>query len=374
MRARTALLVALGCCALGGCVPQGPPAQIARRLGGERTEGAFVSPTSYEFFVRAEVAVEEQRWEAAVQLYRLALAGAEEDPLVLSRLAIALARAGRPADSEAALARALELDPESEAAFLAQGDVALLGDDREAAVAAYERAAAVAPESEEGPLRLAGVLRMLGAAARADAVLARLASRGGPAGATAARARLAAALGSDDAEAAGEAALALLRVAPVRAADVREAAVRALAAGKVGLAARLVSALPRRDADTVLRIRVALARGARGEAEGLLAVAPPEALGGDLEAARLWLAVGQPERAYELAREVAALHPAPDVELVAGQAALAAGSFDEAAAAFARVPGEAGAWPEARRGLAEALRASGLPALAGEVLARPAAP
>lgn len=374
MFGRAARLGLLGCCVLGACTSQHLSTQVARRLGGERTVGAFVSPTSYEFFVRAELAVEQQRWEAAVQLYRLALAGAEEDPLVLARLAVALAHAGRLADSDAALARALTLDAESEAAFLARGDLALLRADREAAVVAYERAAAAAPDGEEGPMRLAAVLRSLGARARADAVLARLASRGGAAVATAARAQLAAALASDDAQAAGEAALALLRVAPVRARDVREAATQALAAGKVGLAARLVAALPSREADTALRVRVALARGARGEAEGLLATATPEALGGDVESARLWLAAGRPERAYELAHEVAALAEDPEAELVAGEAALAAGLFDEAALAFVRVPRAAPGAARAGRGLADALRGAGMPALAADVLACPIAP
>lgn len=366
---RAALLALLGGLLLDACTAGRPPGQVARRLGGDRTVGVFVSPMAYEFFVRAEIATEEHRWEDAVQSYRLALAGAEEDPLVLARLAVALARAGRPDDAGEAIARALELDDESEAAFLAEGDIALLRGDRAGAVVAYERAAAVAPSSEEGPMRLAKVLRELGAGRRADAVLARLARRGGPAGATAARARLAAALAADDAEGAGEAALALLRIAPVRAQDVRDAAKLALAGGKIGLAARLVAALPSREADTGLRVRVALARGARGEAEGLLATATPEALGGPVATARLWLEVGRPERAYELAREAVALDGSPESELVAGQAALAAGHPDEAASTFARIPRDVSSSAQARSGLAEALRQAGMPALAAEVVA-----
>ena len=369
-RVSVTTVAALGLCLLSACTAGRPPTEIARRLDGERTVGVFVSPTSYELFVRAEVAAAREDWSGAVQLYRLALGGAAEDPLVLAHLALALAHAGRPTDADEAIARALELDPESEAAFLARGDVAMLRGDRAAAVAAYERASAVAPSSEEGPMRQATALRALGAAPRADAVLARLARRGGPAGATAARARLAAALAGDDAEAAGEAALALLRVAPVRTGDVREAATRALAAGKIGLAARLIGALPVREADTALRVRVALARGARGEAEGLLVLATPEALGGTVAQARLWLAAGRPERAYELAREAAALDGGPDADLVAGDAALAAGRFDDAATAFARVPAGTSAGPRARAGLAEVMRQAGMPALAAELLAR----
>lgn len=370
--ARAALLA--GLCAglflglLGACAAPNASARVARRLGGERTDGAFVSPTSYELFVRAELASSNQRWAEAVQFYRLALAGAAEDPLVLARLAVALARAGRFEDADAAVARALELDAESEAAFLARGDVALLRDDRATAVAAYEHAAEAAPESEQGPMRLAATLRALGAEARANAVLARLAQRGGAAGATAARANLAAALAGDDAEAAGEAALALLRVAPANARDVREAATRALAADKVGLAARLIAALPVHEADTALRVRIALARGARSEAEGLLATATPDALGGPADQARLWLAAGRPEQAYELAAGADASQPSPELALLAAEAALAAGRLDDAAARFVGLRADDASAARAREGLAEALRRAGLPALAAETL------
>ena len=364
--ARAALLAGLCAGLLGACAAQSTSTRLARRLGGEHTVGVFVSPTSYELFVRAEVASSEERWGEAVQFYRLALAGAAEDPLVLARLAVALARAGRFEDADAAVARALELDAESEAAFLARGDVALLRDDRAAAVAAYERSTEVAPESEQGPMRLAATLRALGAEGRANAVLARLAQGGGPAGATAARANLAAALAGDDAEAAGEAALALLRVAPANARDVREAATRALAADKVGLAARLIAALPVHEADTALRVRIALARGARSEAEGLLATASPEALGDAADQARLWLAAGRPEQAYELAAGADASRPSPELALLAAEAALAAGRLDDAATRFASLRADDAS--AARDGLAEALRRAGLPALAAETL------
>lgn len=366
--ASAALLGALCVGLLGACAAQNSSAGLARRLGGEHTVGAFVSPTSYELFLRAEIASSEQHWGEAVQFYRLALAGAAEDPLVLARLAVALAHVGRFGDADAAVARALELDAESEGAFLARGDVALLRDDRATAVAAYEQAAEVAPESEHGPMRLAATLRALGAGERANAVLARLAQRGGPAGATAARAALAAALAGDDAAAAGEAALALLRVAPANARDVREAATRALAAHRVGLAARLIAALPVHEADTALRVRVALARGARGEAEGLLATASPEALGGAADQARLWLAAGRPEQAYELATEADASQPSPELALLAAEAALAAGRLDDAATRFASLRAEATSLERAREGLAEALSQAGMPALAAETL------
>ncbi len=359
-----ALLALLTAC--GAARPETP---VARRLGGERTLGVFVSPSAYEWFIRGELAANAARWQEAAAAYRLALASADEDPLVFARLALALERARQPAEADAAIARALAIDPDSEAAYLARGEVAERRGDLRGAVAAFERARTVAPGSEAGPLRLAEILRRIGATKRADAVLDRLAREGGPASATAARARLAAALAGDDAEAAGEAALALLEVAPVRRSDVRDAAARALEAGRIPLAARLVAALPTHDADLALRVRVALARGARDDAEGLLATATPDALGGAVATARLWLATGRADRAYELAREAVALEPGPESECVVGDAALAAGLYDEAATAYARVPRGASGHPAALRGLADALTRASLPALAADVRA-----
>jgi tetratricopeptide (TPR) repeat protein len=352
---------------LAACGASHTQATVTRRLAGRTTPGVFVSPGAYEHFVRAEYAASLARWAEAAAAYRYALAFGDEDPLLHARLAIALDQVGQRDDADEALARALALDPDAEAAHLARGEIALARGDVRAAIAAFERARASAPESEGAALRLAAVLRDAGALQRADAVLDRLAREGGPAGATAARARFAAALAGSDVEATADAALTLLRIAPARAADVREAATRALDAGRADLAARLVAAMPARDSDLPLRVRVALATGDLDATEGLLAITDPDALGGEVETARLWLGAGRTERALELAREAVRRQPGPAAQRLLGDAALAAGHPDEAAEAYARVRRDAPEWVDACRGLTEALRRAALPGLAADV-------
>ncbi len=355
---------------LAACGAAPTQATVTRRLAGQRTPGVFVSPSAYEHFVRGEIAASRGRWAEAAAAYRLALASGEEDALLHARLAIALERLGQREGADEVLARAFALDADAEALHLARGEIALVRGDTNAAITAFERARASAPESEAGALRLATVLREAGAAQRADAVLAQLAREGGPAGATAARARLAAALAGGDVDATADAALALLRIAPAHARDVREAAQRALDAGRAALAARLVAALPAREADLPLRVDVALANGDFDAAEGLLAIAAPDALGGHVATARRWLRAGHADRALELAREALRREPGPAAQHLLGDAALAVGHPDEAADAYARIRRDAAEWPDATRGLAEALRRAALPALAVDVRAR----
>lgn len=355
---------------LAGCGASQTQATVTRRLAGRATPGVFVSPGAYEHFVRAEYAASLARWAEAAADYRYALAFGDEDALLHARLAIALAQLGQHEDADEALARALAQDPDAEAALLAKGEIALSRGDVRAAIAAFERARASAPESESAALRLAAALRDAGAPQRADAVLDRLAREGGPAGVTAARARFAAARVADGVDAMAEAALALLRIAPARATEVRDAARKALDAGRPDLAARLVAVLPTRESDLPLRARIALATGDLDAAEGLLAITPPDALGGEVETARLWLRAGRTARALELARDAARREPGPAAQCLLGEAALAEGHPDEAAEAYARVRRDAAEWTDATRGLAEALRRAALPALAADVRAQ----
>jgi tetratricopeptide (TPR) repeat protein len=359
----------LGAWLLAGCGAVAPRPTVARRMGGERHVGAFVSPTSYELFLRAELSAAAGRWEEAVEQYRYALAGAEEDTLVLARLAVALERAGRPDAADEALERAFGLDADAEAALLARAEIADARGRLEEAVAALERAMEVAPASADPPLRLAELLGRMGAGERAFAVLERAAREGdGRSAVTTARLRLRLALARDDARQAGNAALELLRVAPVDAPLVRQAAERALAGGEPLVALRVLEALPERAAAPALRVRAALAAGAPEVAEGLLATTPPDALGGPAAAARLWLAAGRPERALELALEAAAATPGPEAHLAVAAAARALGRADLAARHAALVPAGAAEHEAAVAALAEALADGGHPALGREVL------
>jgi tetratricopeptide (TPR) repeat protein len=303
-----------------------------------------------------------------VDQYRYALAGAEEDTLVLARLAVALERVGRPDAADEALARAFMLDAESEPALLALAEIAE-GRGRSAeAVAALERAFALAPASPDPPLRLAELLGRVGAGERAFAVLERAAREGdGRTAVTTARLRLRLALARDDARQAGSAALDLLRVAPIDAPLVQLAAERALANGEALVALRLLEALPRRAAAPALHVHAALAAGRPEVAEGLLATTPPDALGGAAAAARLWLAAGRPERALELAQEAVAASPCPEAHLAVAAAARALGRADLAARHAALVPPGAAEREAALATLVEALGDGGHPALGREV-------
>ncbi|HJL24361.1 MAG TPA: hypothetical protein RMH80_19135, partial [Polyangiaceae bacterium LLY-WYZ-15_(1-7)] len=312
------------------CVPRAP-ATVARVVGGERRAGAFVSPYAYEHFVRAELAAAEGRWEEAIAEYEQARLGPSDDAYVVARMALALEAAGRAAEADRALEAGLALDPESEAVFLARGRILAGRGEREAAIEATARAAELAPDSDGPVLQLAELLRAGGADARALALLERA-----EASPHALRARLTLALERRDAEASGEAVEALLRVAPLRIAEVEQAAALALEEERPALALRLLAHLPE-EAAAGLRVDALLAAGRADEAEALLLTRPPEAFGGPVEQAERLRRAGRPSLAIELAEAGAALE-LPGAWLALGQARLAAGDAPAAAAAFARVP------------------------------------
>jgi tetratricopeptide (TPR) repeat protein len=365
---RNAALAALALLS-GGCLHGGGPATITRTVGGESRRGIFVSPHSYEHFVRGELARLRGDLEQAAEAYRLARAGPEDDPLLIARLAEVTDRLGREAEAMALLEQGAELDPEAEVLWLTRGRIHERHGRVEEAIEAYSRAASAAPRSEAGPLALAALLRRTGRPDEADAVLERYLERARGAGA--ARARLALAVEQGRAQAAAEAVRALLAVAPARAGEVRAAARTALERDRPELALRLLEALPpAAPEDRPLRLAAALAAGDTDRAEGILASWMPEGPGELLEVAEGYLAVGRPERAVELARVAASAEAGPAADLVLGRGLRAAGRPDEAAAVLARLHPGSQAWPEAPIELAAALRDVGRPALAADVLAR----
>lgn len=369
LRSRLTIWAAIAATTLVVACGSAPEPRIVRRIGGERRAGAFVSPHQYEWFVRGEIATAYGRHEEAAEAYRMALAGAEEDPLVLARLAETLDQLGQREEAERLLAEAHESQPGSESLWLATARIAARRGDADRAIAAYQRAQQAAPDSETAPIELARLLRDRGAAERADSVLESFATRAGGGTAGASRARLALALARGDAAAAAASVESLLRVAPARADEVREAAETALSGGRPDVAVRLLERVPRRAGDEELRVRALIEAGRGDEAEGLLAAAPDDAFASLLEEARLLLAIGRPERAEELAATAAQTGGGPLARVVEGRAALAQGRFVEAAAAFGSVARGAEGFAAARIGLAETLAAQGLDALAVETLA-----
>jgi tetratricopeptide (TPR) repeat protein len=278
-------------------------------------------------------------------------------------------RQGREQAALEVLETAARMDPQSEAVWLARARIAERRGRMQDAIAAYERAQIASPLSARPVLELGRLLRKQGALERAIAVLERFERRSPEGGADAARARLDLAISRGDAAAAGEAVEQLLRVAPLQAGQVRQAARLALESGRATLAATLMERIPREDRDNALRLRILLRAGRPAEAEQLLAVGTPDSFGGLVATARAYLEVGRPEIAEELAGAALGEDPSPLAQLTAAEALLALGRHDRAAELFARVPAAAASFFEARIGLARALAASGLPALAAETLA-----
>lgn len=359
------LVLATGC---GGLF--GSPV-ITRRVGGEERQGIFVSPFSYEHFVRGELAYLRGDLRQALDEYQLARAGPEDDPLLIARIAEVLDRLDREREALALLNEGEALDPDSELVWLTRGRIHERHERVEDAIDAYSRAASVAPESEEAPIALSSLLRARGEPEEADAVLERYLERGSGAGA--ARARLALAIEHDQPQAAAEAVRALLDVAPARSDEVRAAARTALEAGQPEIATRLLAALPERDEDRELRLRAAIAAGDRDRAEGLLASWMPRGPAELLQVARGYLSIGMADRAVELARVAVAAEAGTEGRLVLGRALAAEGRLGEAAEVLAAIDPASGAWPEAPIELARVLREAGRPALAAEALASAAA-
>ena len=341
---------------------------VVRRIDGERRAGHFVSPFSYEHFIRGEIALAHGDLAHAAEQFELARAGPEEDPLVLARLVEVLDRLDRRAEADEVLRGALQTFPEAETLWLTRGRLAERRGDMRRAIASYERAEAMAPRSELGPIALADLLASNDAPGRADAVLARFVRRAPERSPAALRARMRLALIRGDARTAVRTIRALVRVAPARADEVEEVANAALAEGHPALAASVLDAMPRGLVDPALHVRALAEAGRFDRAEAILAATPADALGGPVTEARLYLAAGMAERADELADAIAITEPGPDVWLVSGLAKLALGRFDEAAARLAKVPRGARGYVEARLALARTLRARSLDALAADVL------
>ncbi len=95
------------CVACGG--PEAP--EVPRKLEGKVVRGAFVSPYSYEWVVRAERAMSLGDFEHAVLAFQHARSGAEEDPWLFARLVRAQTCAGQLRKAKQTLKEAFEHFP-----------------------------------------------------------------------------------------------------------------------------------------------------------------------------------------------------------------------------------------------------------------------
>jgi len=339
----------------------------------------FVSPYSYEWFVRAELLAARGQDAAAAEAYRMALTSADEDPYVLARLADALDRSGDAEGADEALAAGLQIDARSEAVWLASGKIAERRGSFERALEAYERAEAAAPNASDAPFALAALLERSGNSERAIAVLERFAARNAElergaarsAGAEAEllRARFSLARARDDGAALAEAARRMRERGGGDPELARRVARDLLDTGHPALAARLLAALPPTDGDARMRLDAALALAQTDQAELLLATTPPEPLGGPVAVAEAYLQIGQPARALETLEQQSAAHePDPQRRTVArARALLALGRLAEAAMTATQVSQRSTHHRAALATLSQALESAALPALAREL-------
>lgn len=364
--------IGCGVLLLAGCL-SGAPALPTPLTPGPVTASASTprhvgSPYAYEWFVRAELLRAQHQLGRAIDAYQLALSSSDEDPYVLARLATALDEAGARGQAEGALDSAFAQQPYSEVAWLARGEIAERHGELARALESYERAESAAPSSPRAPLALAALLDRGGQPERARAVLLRYEARVLPVLPGAGRARLRRALLARDAPGAFAEARAQLQTRRPDLAGVSQCAALQLEGGHCGLALELLAALPDDPGLGALRLRALLACADYAAAEQLLRISDPERLGGLLTVARAYLTLGRAAQALELALGQRALHP-DDLEalLVAAEAQLALGAYPEAAELFSKVPPGARGFDQARSGLARALEAQALPALATRV-------
>jgi tetratricopeptide (TPR) repeat protein len=351
---------------VAGCAGS-PAPQVERVVGGEKRVQPFVSPYAYEWYLRGELAAARGDLEEAAVALRRARAGPADDPYVIARLAEVLEELGRPAEADAALAAGLELEPRSEAIWLARARIAEGRGATAIALGAYHQAEQAAPRSPEAPLALARMLREQDRPGRANAVLRRFLDRT-PTGTTSAhRARLELSLGRGDLQAARRAARDLLAVAPARTGEVLRLVELALDGGDPVTAAELIEAVPPAHRPLPLQVRALVAAGWPQRAEAILATAEGDAIA-TADLADLYRLAGRADLAEETAEVAILRNGGPDALRAAGQAALTQGQWVRAAERFSRVPPGVAATEAARRGLAESLRAAGLPHVADEVI------
>lgn len=351
---------------LAGCAhaPEPGPEQRGSTLPVASTRALpssvpFVSPSSYEGFIRGELAAARGDDARAISAYRAAIELGDSDPVLIARLAEALDRSGHTAAAEGQLEAALARQPRSEALLLARARIARRSGDEVRALAAYARAqeAASAPAAA---LERVGYLRELGGEERSVEALKALAGphKGGV------RDRLRIELELALAERTGREVvrcardwLALGGGDPLL---TRRAAEALLAQGHAALALELLAAVAPSELDTPLRLRAALALGRSAECEHILSSTPPHWLGGPLAMGEAYLQAGRPDQALRVLEESDSTQDDPAAaarraELIA-RALSASGRAGEAAALLGRT--------DTRTATCEALQASALSALA----------
>lgn len=357
---RTLIVASVGLLVLSAC--GAGSYTIERTVGGSVRTGPFVPPYAYEHYVRGELAMSSGDFALAASEFELARSGADDDPLLCAREALALHGAGDARAAARVIEEGLALDPRSEAVLLAAGHIAEASGDLDDALEHYEGALAAAPRSTAAIEALVALLDRLGDPERAARVLSRHAD--------ASRLELAVTLALAEGEV--DRAMQLFRLSGriSRALRVRTANTL-LDVRRPVLAAEVLAALrsdpPRTAEERRVRIATAAALRDHDAAEALL-VLP---LAGDaaeaLSDARAFLVLGRADRAEALAVSAAQIAPSLEADVVLASAMLAEGRFSEAATLAASVPDGSSVSAEAHDVVRRALEAAGLPALGAEL-------
>ncbi len=138
--------LALGTLALVACAGG---ARVERAYDGHVVEGSVVQPEAYAAFLRGALAEAEGKLDPAADAYAEAAELQPGSPEVWTRLAaVACARDARSARAEAALSRALSIDPGFAPAWLVRARCATARGDLSTATSAASRAAALDPGAD----------------------------------------------------------------------------------------------------------------------------------------------------------------------------------------------------------------------------------
>lgn len=321
-----ALLLALA--AHCGAAPSGT---LRERIGGAVRERAFASPTAYESYLRAELAMARGDPSGAAAQMELALVADPSDGFLAARRVEVLLARGDAAEALRAGESAARQHPESAAAWLGLAEARAANHDDPGAREALQRAAALDPED---PDVRATVTARSGGSAREVA----LARRDAPGARPSDRTLAGAALLDPGADA---------RRGSLTRRRLRAIALRAR--GEWAAVDHLLSPAVQRDptnvADRELVIEARARDGRPRDAAALVASLPPQVDGAPIplaRRARAWWLAGEAARAADAAAEALAQRPDDAIALrVRAQALGARGEVPEALALLARVPVDA---------------------------------
>jgi tetratricopeptide (TPR) repeat protein len=168
--------LALGLAACAGPYAERREASVERRYGDRIVEGAYVSPSAYEHYIRAMLQQNAGRPDDAVDSLRRALGSDGASGYLRVRLADALLAVGRLDEARDELDAASRLEPDRPEAFVVRSRLFSRLGDRAGAEAALEHAIALDPGLEEAYLALAALQRDAGREALAIRTLGALAA------------------------------------------------------------------------------------------------------------------------------------------------------------------------------------------------------